>query len=184
MAHESQDGLGDEAFQRETIRASIRFVLAVVVLLGVRYVLVRIPGTEQSLAGGVITVATVLHGVLTVLIFGAILSYSSSIGNVLAQTMPELPEIERVCQLVGVLVVFVWAYQSFWWLPYFRTHPGQYNTLFLILGTGTVGWLGYIVYSNVDKISDILTERLVGSQHRIMADGVSEEQTETRGEES
>jgi hypothetical protein len=107
-----------------------------------------------------VTVATVSYGVITLLIFGAILSYATSVGSILADIF-DFRQIGKIVQLVALLIVIVWAYRVFFWLPYFSANPGQYDLLFLILGIGVMGWLGFVLYANVDEVSEFFTKKVV-----------------------
>jgi ribosomal protein L40E len=130
----------------------------------IRALLTAIPGTDAVVyeyVGGDITVATVLYTAVTLLIFAAIIRYASTVGATLARVFNEFPEVERMMQLVGALIVLTWAYQLFDWVPYFRDNPAQYDYVFLLLGVGFGGWLGYLLYTNVDKFSEYISTRSV-----------------------
>jgi hypothetical protein len=142
-----------EQLRNELTQPTIRVVLALVVLLVIRTLLVNVPGTESLILDPDITVATVLYSLLTLMIFGAILTYASAVGAALNRVFREIPDIERVVQLIGALIIIVWAYQLFGWVPYFRDNPTQYDYVFLILGVGFGGWLGYTLYTNIDEYS-------------------------------
>jgi uncharacterized protein YacL len=158
--------------KRELVQPTVRVVLALLVLGVVQFLIVRVPGVNRVVLQPDITVATVLYSLLTVAMFGALLTYVSTVGRSLARIFDSFPAIQRLVQLVGVLVVLVWAYQVFWWLPYFRANPAQYDYVFLVLGIVFVGWLGYIAYSNVDELSALLTGQLVEGA-RPATDGVA-----------
>jgi len=143
------------------IPSTIRVVLALGILFAVRFVVVRLPGVATILLGPDVTIATILYSVLTLAMLGAILRYASSIGTGLNQIFDGFPEVERIVQLIGGLVVLAWGYQVFWWLPYFRENQVHYDYLFLISGLGLVGWVGYLLYSNIDKISILLSGKVV-----------------------
>jgi ribosomal protein S27E len=146
---------------------TIRLVLALVILFVIRTLLTAIPGTDAVVydyIGGAVTVATVLYTGVTLLIFAAIIRYASTVGATLARVFNEFPEVERMMQLVGALIVLTWAYQLFDWVPYFRDNPAQYDYVFLLLGVGFGGWLGYLLYTNVDKFSEYISTRSVNER--------------------
>jgi len=140
---------------------TIRVVMSLVLLVVIRFLVVRIPGVDIVIFGPDITIATILYSGITLIMFGAILKYASSVGVGLAQLSESFPEIERIIQLIGVLVVLAWAYQVFWWLPYFRENMDHYDLVFLIAGIVFVGWLGYLAYSNVDKVSALVSRQVI-----------------------
>lgn len=151
---------GEQAKQ-ELIQPTIRVILALVVLAVIQFLVVQVPGVERTVLDPDITVATILYSVITLIMFGAIINYASATGAALASIFESFPAIERIVQLIGVLVVLIWAYQEFWWLPYFRENQTQYDYIFLILGIVFIGWLGYLLYSNVDKLSALLTGQVI-----------------------
>jgi uncharacterized protein YacL len=159
MAHnQPTDGSRTGQLREELLQPTIKLVLGLIVLLVIRGLLTWIPGTNTIVSSAGVTVATVLYSAVTLVIFGVILKYVFTAGAVLARVFEEIPEIKRVVQLVGVLIVTVWAYQLLNWLPYFRTNPAVYNSVFLIIGVGVVGWLGYIFYMNIDDLSQHISE--------------------------
>lgn len=143
------------------IQPTIRVILALVILGVIQFLVVRVPGVERVMLEPDITVATVIYSVITLVMFGAVMNYASSVGSALAGIFASFPELERIVQLIGVLVVLVWAYQIFWWVPYFRTNEAQYDYLFLVMGIIFIAWLGYILYSNVDKMSALITGQVI-----------------------
>ena len=148
----------------EIVQATIRVVLALLILGGLIAVFTRIPGTDRVVLDPDITVASVLVSVLTLMIFGAILNYATVVGRSLARAFSEFAEIERIVQLVALLAIIVAAYRIFWWVPYFRANPFHYDVLFLSLGLLVSGWLGYLLYTNVDDLSRVFTDRLVSHE--------------------
>lgn len=140
---------------------TIRVVLALAILFGLQVALSIIPGVGTVVLQPDVTVGTVLYGAITLVMFGAVFNYGDTVGDVLNQSLPNVPEIQRIVRLVTVLLITIWAYQVFWWLPYFRSNPGQYDLLFLLLGIGVTGWLAYLLYTNVDELSELATGKLV-----------------------
>ena len=154
MALDQYRGSGRvEQLRNELTQPTIRIVLALVVLLVIRTLLVNVPGTDSVIIDPNITVATVLYSLLTVMIFGAVLTYASAVGTALDRAFQSVPDVDQVVQLIGALVVIVWAYQLFGWVPYFRDNPTQYDYVFLILSVGFGGWLGHTLYTNIDEYS-------------------------------
>lgn len=161
------------------IQPTIRVILALVILGVIQFLVVRVPGVERVMLEPDITVATVIYSVITIVMFGAVMNYASSIGSALAGMFESFPELERIVQLIGVLIILVWAYQIFWWVPYFRTNQTQYDYLFLVMGIIFIAWLGYILYSNVDKMSALLTGQVIeeiGDQGTTTDDPMVEEE--------
>lgn len=148
----------------EIIQATIRVGLALLILGGLIVVFTRMPGTDRVVFAPDITVASVLVSVLTLLMFGAILNYATVAGKNLASAFTEFAEIERIVQLIALLFIIVAAYRVFWWVPYFRANPFQYDVLFLSLGLVVSGWLGYLLYINVDDLSRLFTDRLLSHE--------------------
>lgn len=148
----------------ELLQPTIRLVIALVVLGVILAILTRVPGVDRVIVEPDITVATLLFSVLVLILFGAVLNYATVVGATLADTFPGFPEIERIVQLITLFAIVVVAYQVFWWVPYFRDNPGEYDLLFLVLGLGIGTWLGYLLYTNVDDISDLFTERIIKGQ--------------------
>lgn len=147
--------------KEQLVTGTIRLIIALIVLGAIQVLLSFLPGTGQVVFDPDITVGTILFSVVTLVMFAAVLDYAVTFGDIAAKTMPQFSEMEQIVRLVGALIVVVWAYQTFWWLPYFRTHPSQYKTLFLVAGVGVGGWLGYLLYTNVDDLAEIVSRQII-----------------------
>lgn len=147
--------------RKELVQPTVRIVIALALLYGLLFVLTRIPGTDRVIISPDITVATILFSTIIVVMFGAVLNYATTVGTILADIFDGFPEIERIVQLVVLFAIIIVSYRVFWWIPYFRENPGQYDLMFLILGLGVGGWLSFILYTNVDKISALFTDQVV-----------------------
>lgn len=145
----------------QLLQPTIRLILALVVLGVLMALLTRVPGTDRVIFDPDITVAIVLFSAIVLIMFGALLNYATVVGQTLSSHFPDFTEFERIVQLVALFVVIVAAHRVFWWLPYFRENPAHYDLLFLILGLTVGGWLGYLLYINVDDFSEMFTEHIV-----------------------
>lgn len=149
---------------RELAQPTIRFVLTLIVLGAIQFSLGILPAVDQVVVSPDITVATLLYSLITLIMFGIVFDYASTLGDVLGRAVPGVPSLERIVQLFAVLVVLVWAYGVFWWLPFFRTNPALYDLVFLALGVGVGGWLCYLVFSDLDAVSALIADRLLGDE--------------------
>ena len=154
----------------DLMEPTIRLLLILAILGVIQLSLSIIPGVGLVVIQPDITVATILYSLLTLLMFGAIVNFSATAGSVLAETFPDVPDIETAVRLVFFIAITIWAYQTFWWLPYFRQHPAQYDFLFLIVGIGLVGWLAFILYSNLDDLSALATGKIMETDVTDMVD--------------
>lgn len=150
-----------DAAKQQLLQSTIRVILALAVLVAIQFVIVRVPVVERVVVDPDITIATIVYSLLSIAMFGAVISYATSVGAALSRLFESFQAVERTVQLLGVIVVLVWAYQVFWWLPYFRQNPAQYDYAFLMLGLLFVGWLGYTLYTNVDDLSAALAGQVI-----------------------
>jgi magnesium-transporting ATPase (P-type) len=114
---------------------------------------VPLPGTTET-----VTIAGVISSVLTIVLMIAIVSFSSSFGRILHEGTG-IGVLDSVSKLVGLGISVVFAYWMFEWVineEHFSEYSYQYDIVFLIAGIVVVGWLGLIVYSNVDEIVEAL----------------------------
>lgn len=173
-----------EPITAQLLQPTIRLILALVVLGVLMALLTRVPGTDRVIFDPDITVAIVLFSAIVLIMFGALLNYATVVGKTLSSHFPDFAEFERIVQLVALFVVIVAAHRVFWWLPYFRENPAHYDLLFLILGLTVGGWLGYLLYINVDDFSEMFTEHIVTEERATTAGGNSardEIETKTDG---
>ena len=169
MPVESRQHQRPDPLRQELVQITIKFGIVIGVLLVFRSILPRLPVTHRVVYQPMLyppaTVATVGFSIIMLLMFAAILSYATSIGSRLA-TFYDFGPIERIVQLIALLVVIVWSYRIFYWVPYFGANPDHYDLLFLLLGLGVAGWLGYIVYTHVDDLSELFTRKVVTGTNR------------------
>lgn len=159
----SQAGKTGE-IKRELVTETIRVVLALLVLGVIQFLIGYLPGASQVVLSPEITAGTLLYAVVTLVMFAAVLNFAVSVGDLLSRRYTGFTDAEDIVRLTGLLVVIIWAFQVFWWLPYFRTHPTQYQFVFLIAAVGVGGWLAYLVYSNIDAISEAMSDQLVSTE--------------------
>lgn len=148
------------AIKDSLVKPTIRLGLAIVVLFAARFILVRVPGTDFMLLEPNLSVGVLLYGIITLVIMAVLFDYASTVGGVLREESGGPKEVKRAIQLATLLLLLVWAYPTFTWLPYFDTHPGQYDLLFLVLGIVAGGWLAALLYTNVDEFTDYLADKL------------------------
>lgn len=139
---------------------TIQVVVALLILAVLRFVLTRIPGTDIVALDPDITVAVLVWTVLTLAMMGTILNYVVSVGSALSHNIGKDLALAQITHLLGALLVLVWAYASFSWVPYFRTNPQQYDILFLAFGLLCGGVLTLLLYKNVGNISQLLANEL------------------------
>jgi len=110
---------------------------------------VPLPGTSET-----ITIGAVLSSFLTVILMIAIISFAASFGNIMREGMG-LKVTESIAKLAGLGIALVFAYRMFGWVvseEYFASYSNQYDIAFLAAGIVVVGWLGLVLYSNVDEV--------------------------------
>lgn len=163
MAHQPVQNQAKGKIRQKFVQTTVRFGIVIGILLAFLYGFPQLPGTDQEIyemTNYTVTVGTAGYSVITLFIFGAILSFATSIGSLLGERF-EFSQVERVIQLVALLGIIVWANRVFYWLPYFESHPEQYDLLFLILGIGVAGWLGLVLYMNADEVSELFTRKVI-----------------------
>lgn len=140
----------------ELIRPTIENGFVVIVLLIGQFILQFLPGTDILVIEPNITVATVLYSLLTLIIFGFIIRYSTAVGTVLSENVDNIPNLDTIIQITAVIITTLWAYTTFWWIPYFQENQSLYSLLFLVIGLLLLSWLGYLLYSAREGITDIV----------------------------
>lgn len=141
----------------------IKFIVAVGVILtlwwlvenvqAAQEVAVPLPGTTET-----VTMAAVISSVLTVIIMIAVVAFSASFGKIMHEGTG-VSVLESISKLAGLGISLVFAYWMFDWVideQHFSQYTYQYDIAFLIAGIFVVGWLGLVVYSNVDEIVEAL----------------------------
>lgn len=139
------------------LESTLRVVIALGILAALQFVIQLVPGNDIVVQSPDVTVATVVYSAITLVMFVAVMKYATSVGAVLGRTLGGTTAVERSVQLIGAVVVLVWAYNVFWWLPYFRENERQYDFAFLVVILLALGWLGYLLYTNVEEITATLT---------------------------
>ncbi len=141
----------------------VKFVVAVGVIVtlwwlvenvqAAQEVTVPLPGTAET-----ITMAGVISSVLTVILMIAIVAFAASFGRILHDGT-DISVLESISKLAGLGIAIIFAYWMFDWVideEHFSQYAAQYDIAFLIAGIVVVGWLGLVVYSNVDEIVEAL----------------------------
>ncbi|MFC3476548.1 hypothetical protein [Halobacterium litoreum] len=165
------------------VKPTVRFVLALAVLFTARAVLVRVPGADRILLEPTLSVALLVYGLVTLVIMAAVFDYASTVGAVIAAELDGPSAIRRAIQLATLLLLLVWAYPTFTWLPYFDTHPGQYELVFLVTGLVAGGWLVVLLYTNLDEFADLVASELTTATPAFSPDAEPSE-TDTTTEET
>lgn len=162
----STETVGDsegEEWYFDLAKPIVKFVVAVAVILtlwwlvenvqAAQEVTVPLPATAET-----ITVAGVLSSILTLILMIAIIVFSASFGKILHDGT-ELGVLESISKLAGLGISLVFAYRMFDWIideNHFSEYAYQYDIAFLVAGIIVVGWLGLVVYSNVDEVVEAL----------------------------
>jgi len=141
----------------------VKFVVAVGVIVtlwwlvenvqAAQEVTVPLPGTVET-----ITVAGIISSILTVILMVAVVTFAASFGRILHEGT-EMAVLESISKLAGLGISVVFAYWMFDWVvneEHFGDYTAQYDIAFLVAGIAIVGWLGLVVYSNVDEIVEAL----------------------------
>lgn len=153
----SDGGDSEREWYVDLARPIIKFVVAVAVLVtlwwlvenvqAAQQVQIPLPGSAES-----ISMAGVLQSVLTLILMIAIVAFASNFGRILREGL-DIDVLESLSKLAGLAIAVVFAYFMFDWVT--QTFPGysaQYDIAFLIAGIAIVGWLGLVLYSNVDEV--------------------------------
>ncbi|MFP4633211.1 MAG: hypothetical protein ACLFMT_07255 [Halobacteriales archaeon] len=157
QAGEKGDVDADREWYFELSRPILKFVVAVAVLVSLWWLVenvgaaseidVPLPATSET-----ITLAGVLSSALTVFLMIAIVAFSASFGRILHDGTG-VSVLESLSKLGGLAVSLVFAYWMFGWVvETFPEYAAEYDVAFLVLGIVVVGWLGLVLYSNVDEI--------------------------------
>lgn len=139
----------------------VKFIVAVAVIVSLWWlvenvgaaqeVTVPLPGTAET-----ITMAGLISTVLTVILMIAIVAFSASFGRILRNGL-EVDVLETLSKLAGLAIAVVFAYWMFQWVvDTFPAYSAHYDIAFLVAGMFIVGWLGLVLYSNVDELVEAI----------------------------
>ncbi len=138
----------------------IKFVVAVGVLVLLWRLVNTVDAAHQvtvPLPGGAeISMAGLMSSVLTLILMIAIIAFASSFGRVLHDGL-DVGVLETLSKLGGIAIALVFAYFMFAWVTEtFEGYEAHYDIAFLVAGIVIVGWLGLVLYSNVDDLVEAI----------------------------
>lgn len=163
----SSRGPEKESLAGKLTQPSIKLVIALVVLFVAQLIVESVGATKNTMLDlprteTQISVAQLLVSIFTIIMFISVMVYAFKVGGILAREMPEFPKIRRIIQLIGVMIVLVWAYGSFRWLvgdDHYPQYNEYYDIGFLVVGILFVFWLGLVLYLNVDNIARLISSK-------------------------
>jgi hypothetical protein len=154
-------------YGREISKRLLKAVIAVVGLLLTRFVLVRLPmlahvapfyisaifGTDQAVVSPVM-LAKVL---IDTLIFAVVMFIAIDIGHLVRAASKHLPELGTIIVMATIVVIVAPAYSTYSdvVLPILGDQS-LYDWIFLALGVLPLAFLIFLVYRNLDTITDII----------------------------
>ncbi len=157
MAPEEDGSESEREWYVDLAQPIIKFVVAVAVLVTLWWLVENVQAAQEvqiPLPGSVeaISMAGVLQSVLTLILMIAIVAFASNFGRILSDGLG-IGVLESLSKLGGLAIAVVFAYFMFDWVRQtFPSYSAQYDIAFLIAGIAIVGWLGLVLYSNVDEV--------------------------------
>ncbi len=142
-------------------RPIVKFVVAIAVLVTLWWLVENVPAAHEvsiPLPGTVetISMAGLLQSVLTLILMVAIVAFAASFGRILRDGL-DVDVLESLSKLGGLAIAIVFGYFMFGWVvETFPDYSAHYDIAFLVAAIAIVGWLGLVMYSNVDEIVEAI----------------------------
>jgi len=157
------------AVDRETVRSASKLVLVAAWLLVVLALATLLPGIDRLVPGAPITFVAVVGAVVTALVVALLLSVAPKLA-VLVRLALDAPKavVENLASAVYwlvVLVAVVVAHRGFAGVvvPFLDGFSWVYDVAFLLLALPAVAFVAARLYASVDPASELLADRLTGS---------------------
>lgn len=154
--------MGNKKITSELYRPAIRLIIALIILGVIAYVIGVLPMlSELRVPHTPISAANIINAVIYVVMIVIILNFGREITPTVREYLPKFPEAATALMLILVLVVISIAYSAFKWVSYFfRDFSWIYALLFLLIAIIPLYRLGMLLYTNIDKLTDLLTGKI------------------------
>lgn len=162
MSESTADSVSESTLDKirgeDLLKPTVKFLISVVAIILAQQIVINVEaatGTDVAIPGSTesVTVAEILFSVLTIILVGVIMNYSSSIGEILDEALTEFSGVKKFILILGGLASLLVVYQLFKWvIDYYPPIANEYDLTFLIAGLLLAGWLVVIILFNIDRV--------------------------------